>query len=71
MVKLKTIVCTACHKYRSNSAGFLDSRDMVQTFNIRKFFTQNNCFNNLFALNKSFADLVYRSLTQNVSSDFF
>ena len=52
VVKLKTIVCTACHKYRSNSSGFLDSRDMVQTFNIRKFFTKNNCFNNLFALNK-------------------
>ena len=54
-----------------NSAGFLDSRDMVQTFNIRKFFTQNNCFNNLFALKEvAVASLVYPSLTQNVTSDF-
>ena len=35
-----------------DSAGFLDSLDMVHTFNIRKFFTQNKYFNNLFALNK-------------------
>ena len=52
VVKLKTIVCMACHKYKSNSAGFLDSRDVVRTFDIHKFFTQYNCFNNLFALNR-------------------
>ena len=41
----KTIVCTACHRYRLNSNSFLISGDMVRTFNICKFFTQNNCFN--------------------------
>ena len=40
------------HKYRSNSAGFLNSRDMVQTFNIHKVFAQNNCFKKKFAFNK-------------------
>ena len=54
--------------YRLNSAGFLVLRDMVQTFNIRKFFTQNNCFNNLQCIDEvAVSDLVYPSLAQNVS----
>ena len=43
----KNIVCMACHRYRLNSDSFLDRHGSDIQF---KFFTQNNCFNNLFAL---------------------
>ena len=65
--------CTPCHKYRLNSAGFLVLRDMVRTFNIRKFSLKTtvliiclHCTDDV-----AVSDLVYRSLAQNVSSDFF
>ena len=62
----------ACHRYRLNSDGFLVSRDMVRTFNIRKLFTQNNHFNNLHCIDQVVVSyLVYRFLSENVSSDFF
>ena len=58
--------------YRLNSASFLVSRKMVRTFNICKFFTQNNCLIIFLQCIDEVAvsDLVYRSLAQNVSSDF-